>query len=214
VILLPVVSKATAENNHGRASEVINNSLRLMLVLLVPMVILMSVFSEPIIRLFYSSKYIDAAYPMSILVWGVGFLTIYYVFCFVMSGAGKVKKPMILSIIGLAINTLLNYVFIKKYGIAGSAAATSITSFIIALIMLYYIWVDFQVRVKLKSFLKIALAGIIMYFASFLFNKGELVFIFWSLILFSFYLLLLYLLKEIRKEDLSMLRIVASSEKK
>jgi len=214
VILLPVISKATAENDHKKASEIINSSLRLMLVLLVPMIILMSIFARPIIKLFYSSEYIGAAYPMSILVWGVGFLTIYYVFCFVMSGAGRVKKPMVLSIIGLAINTVLNYVLIKKYGIAGSAAATSITSFFIALIMLYYIWKDFGVSIKIKSLAKIGLAGTLTYFASFLFDKGELIFMLWSAILFSFYAGILLLLREIKKEDWPLLKAILSSRKK
>lgn len=201
VILLPVISKSTAENNHQKTSGIISQSLRLMLILLVPAVILMSVFARPIIQIFYSSEYIEAALPMSILVWGVGFLTIYYVFCFVMSGAGRVKKAMVISLIGLALNTALNYFFIKKYGITGSAIATSITSAAITFIMLYYIWKDFQVKIALKSFLKIVLAGALTYTASLLFSRGKIIFILWSLILLVFYFFVLYLLKEIKKED-------------
>ena len=202
VVLLPVISKSTSENNHKKTAEIINQSLRLMLILLVPSIILMSVFSRPLIRLFYSHRYIDAAAPMSILVWGVGFLTIYYVFCFVMSGAGKVKKPMWLSLMGLFLNTVLNYVLIKKYALAGSAVATSITSAIITFFMLRYIWLDFGVKIKLKSFLKISAAGAIMYVTSFLFDRGELIFLLWSTILFTFYLFLLFVFGEIKKEDL------------
>lgn len=214
VILLPVISKSTSENNHKKTAEIINQSLRLMLILLVPSVILMSVYSRPIIKIFYSDKYIDAAYPMSILVWGVGFLTIYYVFCFVMSGAGRVKKPMIISIVGLAINTALNYILIKKYGITGSAVATSITSAIITFIMLYYIWKDFGVTISLKSFLKIAFAGVIMYGASFIFDKGEFIFLLWSAILFSLYLAILIILREVKKEDLSVFLNILKKKKK
>ncbi|HRZ95861.1 MAG TPA: flippase [Candidatus Moranbacteria bacterium] len=206
VILLPVISKSTAEKNSKKTSEIISQSLRLMLLLLVPMIILMSIYSRPIIKIFYSNKYIDAAYPMSILVWGVGFLTIFYVFCFVMNGAGKVKKPMILSIIGLIINTVLNYILIKKYGIAGSAVATSISSAIITFIMLYYIWKDFGVKINLTGFSKMIVAGIIMYAASMLFNRGELIFMLWSAILFSLYIVILILLGEIKKADIILVR--------
>jgi len=206
VILLPVISKSTSENNFKKTAEIINQSLRLMLILLVPMVILMSVFARPLIRLFYSHRYIDAAYPMSILVWGVGFLTIFYVFCFVMSGAGKVRKPMIMSVLGLTLNTILNYVLIKRYGITGSAIATSITSAIITGFMLYHIWADFGVKIKLMSFLKVAFAGAIMYLASMLFNRGELIFMLWSAILFAFYLGILIILGEIKKADIAIVR--------
>jgi len=213
VILLPVISKTTSSNNNKETSKIIEQSLRLMLILLVPSVILMSIYSRPIIKLFYSNRFIDAAYPMSILVWGVGFLTIFYVFCFVMSGAGKVKKPMVMSIAGLAINTILNYILIKKYGITGSAIATSITSAIITFVMLYYIWTDFGVKIKLKSFLKIAFAGIITYGASLLFNRGEFIFMLWSVILFAFYLLVLYLLGEVKKEDLKLFKSMLARKK-
>ena len=213
VILLPVISKSTAEKNSKKTSEIISQSLRLMLLLLVPMIILMSVYARPLIKIFYSSRYIDAAYPMSILVWGVGFLTIFYVFCFVMSGAGKVKKPMAMSIIGLVINTVLNYILIKKYGITGSAIATSISSAIITFIMVYYIWKDFGVKIKLASFLKVTSAGIIMYLASMLFNRGEFIFILWSTILFALYLVILIFLQEIKKTDLILVREMLQRKK-
>lgn len=202
VILFPVISKSTSENNYKKTAEIINQSLRLMLIFLIPMIILMSIYSRPLIKIFYSNRYIDAAYPMSILVWGVGFLTIFYVFCFVMSGAGKVKKPMIISIIGLVLNTILNYILIKKYRITGSAIATSITSAVITFVMLYCIWKDFGVKIKLASFLKVTSAGVIMYLASMLFNHGEFISVLWSVILFAFYLIILYILKEVKQKDL------------
>lgn len=213
VILLPVISKTTSENNYRKTAKIISESLRLMLLLLVPIIILMSIYSRPIIKIFYSDRYIGAAYPMSILVWGVGFLTVFYVFCFVMNGAGKVKKPMILSAIGLIINTALNYILIKRYGITGSAIATSISSAIVTFIMLYYIWKDFGVKINLVGFSKMILAGGIMYAASLLFNRGELIFMLWSSILFALYIIMLIILGEIKKTDIENVRKLISSKK-
>ncbi len=202
VVLFPTISKTTAQKDTLQTTNIINQSLRLMIILLVPSIILMSVFSQPLINLFYSSRYTLASTTMAILVWGIGFLTIYYVFCFIMSGAEKVKRPMIISLIGLAINIVLNYFLIHQYGIIGSAIATSITAIIITLIMLYYVWIDFKVRINFKTLSKVSLAGTIIYFSSFLFSQGRFLFILWSIILFTFYLLLLYLFQEIKKEDL------------
>ena len=214
IMLLPVISKSTAENNHQRTNEIISQSLRLMLILLIPAVIIMAQFSRPITKLFYSAKYIDAAYPMSILAYGVGFLTIFYVMSFVMNGAGKTKIPMWISIVGVALNTFLNYILIKKYALTGSALATSITSFFTMLIMLYYIQKDFGVLIKLKSFLKMFFAAIIMYLLSYFFSKGEFVFIIWSLILFAIYMAILIVLGEIGKTDLLYLKNIVSRKQK
>jgi stage V sporulation protein B len=213
VILLPVISKSTAENNHERTAKIISNSLRLMVVLLVPSIILMAVFSRPIIKIFYSAKYIDAAYPMSILVVGVGFLTIFYVLSFVMNGAGKTKIPMVISIFGVIVNAVLNYILIKKYGLVGSAIATSVTSFLVMIWMLYYLHRDFKVSFKIKNIFNVAVAGVLMYFLAQLFSQGQFLFILWSIILVAFYLLVLYLLKEIKKEDLEFFKGIVSKKK-
>jgi stage V sporulation protein B len=132
---------------------------------------------------------------------------------FVLNGAGKTKIPMGISIFGVLINTLLNYFLIKKYGLIGSALATTLTSFVIMLIILFYIRRDFGKIIGFKSLLKMGCAGLIMYFASFFFSKGEMVFVLWSLILFVLYLAVLYLLKEIRKEDLLLIKEIVSRKK-
>jgi O-antigen/teichoic acid export membrane protein len=201
IMILPIISKSTAEENQEKTGQIISQSLRLMLILLAPIVVIMSYFSAPLIEFFYSAKYLEAAYPMSILVYGVGFLTIFYVLSFIMNGAGKTKIPMIISILGVALNTLLNYILIKKYALVGSAWAISITSFIAMLIMLFYLYREFKVTIHLKSFLKILLASIILYFSCQFFSQEAAIFILWSFLLFILYLAVLYLLREITKED-------------
>jgi len=205
IFLLPMISKSTSENNHVETKKILSQSLRIIMLLLVPMVVIMSAFSLPILKLLYGARYAEGAYPMSILVYGVGFLTIFYVLSFAMNGAGKTKIPMYISLIGVILNTVLNYFLIKKLSITGSAIATSTTSFIIALIMLYNLWRDFGVTIKLKSAAKAAAAGIIIYYISTLLSHGRLIFLLWSVLLFALYILILYLLREVGKKDLEYL---------
>ena len=214
IMLLPVVSKTTAEKNSEETNKIIGQSMRLMTILLVPSVILMSQFSRPIIKIFFSAKYIDAAYPMSILAYGVGFLTIFYVMSFVLNGAGKTKIPMWISIFGVAINAVLNYILIKRYGIVGSAVATTITSFVAMLAILYYVKRDFGTIFKLKSLAKIIFAGVVMFGASLFFSKGEIIFMAWSIILFAGYLIILYALGEITKNDIDYIKQIATKKKR
>ena len=214
IMLLPVISKTTSENNHSETNSVISQSLRLMVILLIPSVILMSQFAKPIIKLFYSSKYILAAEPMAILAYGVGFLTIFYVMSFVLNGAGKTKIPMWISIFGVIVNSILNYIFIKRYGLNGSAIATTITSFITMLMILYFIQRDFGVMIHLKSMLKMSFAGLVMFIASTFFSQGTFIFLLWSTILFALYLLILFLLKEITNQDIDYLKQIVSKKQR
>ena len=202
IFLLPMISKSTSENNHQKTNEILSQSLRLMLILLVPMIILMSVFARPILLDFYGKNYTSATEAMAILEYGVGFLTIFYVLSFAMNGAGKTKTTMVIATIGVVLNTVLNYFFIKSFGIVGSAMATSITSFVIMLIILYYLHKYFSVLIPLARLLKIILAGIMLFFVARLFPQGSIEFIFYSILLFAFYLLILFGLKEITKHDL------------
>lgn len=214
VFLLPMVSKASRNNDFTNAKSIIDNALRIMLILLTPMVILMSAYAQEILQLLYGKKYLSGAAPMAVLVYGVGFLTIFYVLSFALNGAGKTKTAMIASAIGVVINTTLNYFFILKYGILGSAYATTITSLIIMLVMLWIIKRDFNSGIRLAEFFKVAAAGALTFGATLIFPVGKYLFIPTSLIIFGLYLALLYLFKGVTQEDLSYFESLIKKRKK
>lgn len=214
IFLLPMISRSTSQNNTEETKKILSQALRIMLLLLVPMIVLMSIYAKPILIDFYGAKYAPGAFPMSILEYGVGFLTIFYVMSFALNGAGKTKIVMSISIVGFFINAILNYILIKKYSITGSAIATTIASFVVAVWILYYLWRDFGALIKIKTFLKTIFAAGLMYLSSLLFSKGEISFIAWSIILFAFYLFVLYLLKEIKKEDLEIIKTLIFRKKR
>ncbi len=213
IIILPAVSKSTSSENHAETKKLISHSLRLMVMFLLPISILMSVYSAPILQIFYGKKFLDAALPMSILMGGVAFLTIFYVMAFALNGAGRVKTPMLISFVGLATNIVLSYFFIKKYALPGAAVATSITSFVAMALILAYSYKYFGYLFKLSSFLKIVLASAIMYFLSTFFSGGHYVFIAWSAILFAIYLLLLFVLKEFGSQELELAKQLLRKKK-
>ena len=201
VFLLPMISKSTSENNHKKTAKILENSLRIMLIFLVPMILLMSIFSKPILLDFYGAKYISGSQAMSIFEYGVGFLTVFYVMSFALNGAGKTKIVMNISIFGFIINAILNYILIKKYAIIGSAIATTISSFLVMLLVIYFLKKDFDVAIKLKSWLKTIFAGLVVILLSKLFSQGEIIFLLWSIILIIIYFAILFTLGEIKKDD-------------
>ena len=213
IFLLPMVSRAIGNNNHQEARDIISKSIRIMIILLVPMIIIMSAYSMEILQLFYGHKYVVGAYPMSIFVYGVGFLTIFYVLSFAMNGAGQTKIPMWISIFGVTINTILNYILVSRYSITGSAVATSITSFLITVLMLYYLNRLFKVYISVLTMLRVLLAGSLVYFVSNFMLGGKYIFILWSIILFVLYILTLFAIKEIKKDDLQFLMQVVKRKK-
>jgi len=213
IIILPAVSKSTSSENHADTKKLISQSLRLMVMFLLPIAVLMSVYSSQIIQIFYGKKFLDAAFPMSILMSGVTFLTIFYVMAFALNGAGKVKAPMWISFVGLATNIILSYFLIKKYTLSGAAVATSITSGVAMILILTYSYNFFGYLFKFSSFLKITLASVIMYLLSIFFPKSHYAFILWSVILFIVYLGMLYVFKEFGASELETMKLMLKRKK-
>ncbi|MCX6762310.1 MAG: polysaccharide biosynthesis C-terminal domain-containing protein, partial [Candidatus Moranbacteria bacterium] len=213
IIILPAVSKSTSSNNHTETKKLIGQSLRLMVMFLLPISILMAVYSRPVLQIFYGNKFLAAAGPMSILMGGVTFLTIFYVMAFALNGAGKVKAPMYIAFAGLATNIILSYFLIHQYGLTGAAVATSITSLVAMVLVLAYSYNFFGYLFKLSSFLKILFASAIMYFVSIFFPEGKYIFLLWSAILFAIYILILFALKEFGASDLELVKQLLAKKK-
>jgi len=150
IILLPAISKTSANRDDAETRSLVNKSLRLLALILFPTVTLLSVYAGPVINLFYGHAYIDAAASMGIFAIGNGFLTAFYVLAFAISGAGLVRIPMYVSGIGLVASATLNTLLIPSYGIVGSAIATTIVTFILMVGILVFTDRYFKVRIPLK----------------------------------------------------------------
>lgn len=212
IFLLPMVSKKSAGNELKNAKGIINNALRIMLIFLTPMVILLSVYAHQTLNLLYGKKYLAGALPMSVLVWGVGFLTIFYVLSFAINGGGKTLISMYVSVFGLIINIILNYILILKIGILGSAWATTFASLVVMLIMLYYIKKHFDSHFDYKELLKVSLSGVIIYIIASVIPAGKISFIPISLILLLIYLGVLYTLRGLTQKDLELFKFKKSDQ--
>jgi len=215
IILLPSISKSTSQNDHARTRQLLSQSLRFMIMTLLPVIVLMAVYAEPLIGFIYGSQYLGAAPSLQILVFGMGFLTIFYMLSFVLSGAGLVRIPMWTALFGMWLNAILNLYLIREYGILGAAIATSISSVVILVSTFMYTskrlindFLDF------KSLSRMLLASILLYFASFLFPADNLLFIVWSALLTFLYFVLLYVLRETTPDDLKMIKELFQKKKK
>ncbi len=214
IILLPAVSHSTSNENQVQTQKIVSESLRLMVIFLAPICILMSTFANPIVQIFYSKRFLEAGGPMSIFVYGIGFLTVFYIFTFILNGAGKVYVPMTISFVGLLFNSLVTFFLIKKYALWGGVLGTTITSFLVMVAILIYAYRYFGYLFQLSRFLKIMLASGIMFLLAQFFPNQDFTFFIWSAILFGAYLAILFGLKEIGTEEWQFLLETLKRKKK
>lgn len=204
IILLPAISKTTAERKEKETSDLINRSLRLMIFVLFPLVTLLALYSKQTILLIYGANYLEAVYPMSLYVIGAGFLTVFYVLSFVLNGAGMVKIPMWLTLWGLILNITLNFLLIPKLELIGASCAVVITALFLMIGSLLYIKKHFSVHMPIVLWIVSIIAVMIMITASIFLPEGTITFMISSIILCMIYIGILRLTGQLTDQDIVM----------
>lgn len=203
IILLPKISETTSKGLKDETKKILSSAMRFMFMLLMPSIALLSAFAPSAIRFFYGARYTDGASSLAVLALGAGFLTVFYVLAFVLNGAGNNKVPMWTAFLGCVLNSLLVYLLIPKFGIQGAAIGTTATSFLTMLVLTIYSNYKVARFLYINSLIKYLLVSLAIFFvATNFFAQGRFVFILWSLILLTSYALVLYILGELKRNDL------------
>lgn len=203
MILLPAISKTTAERNDKETTSLVNKSLRLMNLLLFPMITLLVIYASQILHLFYGNRYDGAEAAMSVFAVGVGFLTVFYVLAFALNGAGLVRLSMKLSFFGFLAMVILNFFLIPSYGIVGAALSATLSAAGVMIGILGATKTHFRVRLPKRSFfLSVLASGAIFFLARFL-PDGPYFFLCSGALLFVFHFLFLRFFGELTDEDVA-----------
>ncbi len=201
IVLLPSISNSIANNDLQLTKKYINHSLRYMLMLLAPIALIMSATSRQLITLLYSTAYVEAAYPLSILVFGISFLSITLALSTIMQGCGNPKRPLAIFSILVPLDVCLLLLLIPRLELLGAALATSITCFTGTVISCIYIYKQFKTLLSISSLLKITLASSVTYIVAKNVSFSAALLPIYYPILFFLYFLILFILKEINSED-------------
>lgn len=202
VALLPSISRATSMNDNQLAASYINQSIRYMLILLIPGILLISATASDLVSLVYSSEYIEASGPLSILIFGCAFLAVFLVLSHIIMGSGKPNVVFGIASPLVAVDIVLNIVLVPDYGLIGAAWATTLTALIGMIITAIYISKRFKALISVKSFIKICLASLVIYFIALHVSLSPSFLPLIYVGLLAMYFGLLLLMKEFGKEDM------------
>ena len=203
IILLPAISKTTAERNRAETENIVNKSMRLLVLILFPMVVLLIAYTPQTLDFIYGAKYAAAAAPMRIFSLGVGFLTVFYVLAFALNGAGLVRIPMKLSLYGLIGSVALNLLLIPRFGLVGAAGATTLVSFVLMIGILIATEFHFKVSVSSATVSRSLLASLLVFLLTLVLPDRHLLFMLSGGALFLGYFAFLALLGEITEHDIA-----------
>ncbi len=202
IVLLPSLAKLKNANDPEKVNQLMSQSLRYAGIILLPVFILIASYAQPLIELFFGSKFSDGADTLRILTFGLSFLTIFYVICMGLIGLGRAHLAMWIAIVGTGVNALCNALLIPKFGIEGAAWATTITATLTTVATLLIMQLYIPLSYRFVPIAKTVFATVVLAFGAYLFPSSSSYFIFPASVLGCGYFAFLFFLRVLTKKDL------------
>lgn len=183
--LYPYLAKLWNEGDKIGAAKTLKKAMEYYLFCVIPFIALISVLSDPIIKIFSKSDYLSNWQVIFWLGIGIGIFGLYQLNIYSTLLADKTLLNLKLSAISLFTNVLLNVLLIPNVGILGAAFATfisnSILTFWIIKVGKKYLPYIFPWR----STIKIILATLVMTFILLITKQYVIINNLWTLILIT-----------------------------
>jgi len=205
VALFPAITNSIAEGRVEQTRRYINQALRFLMMFLMPISFAMALTSSNLVLLLYSSRYITAGPPLAILVFGYAFISILLAIIYIFMANNNFKEVIVLATFLVLIDIGLCIGLIPLYGLSGAAWATTSTCFFGFLLGARRVWKEFKTLINLQSFLKILVVSLLTSLI-FIIPASGVKLIFLYAIAGVLYIGLLLLFKEIKDEDIAILK--------
>ena len=216
MLLFPTISEYHAKNNMKKIKRLVITSERYMSMIVFPIVIMIVVLSEPIIRILLSDKYLDALLVLQILPFFVLIEALSIPYQNQLQGMNMPKILRNRVVLMVVINVILNLALIPKdiksiginlagLGATGAAIAT-VVSYVIGLVYSRLMaWkltgITGNARVLIHA-MAATLTGIMLHFLNNIFFIARWYHLLgFTLMGLGIYLAILYIFKEFTKED-------------
>lgn len=211
--LFPSIAKLSSSKGTIRVTRrYISQSLRYSLLFLLPLAFMISATSKNLISLMYTDKYIPAASSLSILIFGLTFLSLFITLTTIITASGKPWISLSIASVSLGTDIFLNVILVPVYRLTGAAAATTITCFMGMLIAAIVIYRKFHTLIGFSSFIKIIAGSLVIYAITRVFSSSGIFLLLFYGGLLLLYFALLYILKEIKREDIQLVKDIFFSK--
>lgn len=206
IALFPVFSRL-AEDSTERLFKAYEQSLKFLYIMAIPAAVLLFVFAERIVMLFFGEAYKEAAVVLRILSPAVVIISLTSLYGYLFTALRFQRKYTGCAAIALAVNTLLDIMLIPFYGYNGAAIGTLAAEtalFISGAIILRQIGAGL---IGIELLWRPSIAGLCMGLVCYLFKDGIIAYILLGAIGgLAVYAAVLLLLQTFNKQELLLLR--------
>ncbi len=138
VILLPLFSKMLKQKEN--VVPVVRTSFSFLFLFSVSAVVILYVYREPIIRLFYPDVVESSVAVFRLIIFGLIPISMNYLFGTLLTANGSMKQLNVTAAIGIAINVTVNLLLIPRMLACGSAVASFCTQFTVSVLQFILAW--------------------------------------------------------------------------
>lgn len=121
--VFPVISRLYVESRES-FSRLYRHTIRMMCCFALPVIAVVTVIPERMIRLLFSEAYIDSALVLRVLIWVLLIEFLNPFLSHVLFAQGREDRSMRVAAIGLTVNLLGTYLLVVRYGAVGAALGT------------------------------------------------------------------------------------------
>lgn len=201
IVLLPALAKLKSEGDPEKVAHLMKKTLRYAGIILLPVFILLFAYAKPVIELFFGNKYEEAVPIFQVLIFGLSFLTVFYVVSSGLIGMGRARLVMYLALFGTAMNASLVSTLIPLFGVIGAAWATSISSTLVTIMTLVLMQRYIKTPINIWNATKTLFSGILIFCGTMLLPASSFLFLIPATILGLGYFAILFGMNVMTKKD-------------
>ncbi len=202
--LLPSLSHAIAAHDQARTRHYLQQTIRLLALILLPVLALVTATAEPLITFVFSAAYRPAAPILEVLIFSYAAYTIYITLVTTLLAESRPGRALAIPLALLPVALASIWLGITWLGAQGAAFASLLSVTSAALVVIVYIWRRFRPAVGGRSLGRIALASAVVWLLARLWTpSGPLLLVAYALF-GGLYLALLLALGEVRRGDLAL----------
>ena len=212
--LLPSLSHAIAAGDQVRTRRYLQQTIRLLALVLLPILALVAGTAELAITFVFSAAYRPAAPILTVLIFTYAAYTIYITLVTALLAENRPGRALAIPLALLPVAVAAVWLGVSWRGAVGAALASFLNVASAATVVVGYVFYRFRPAANFRSLVRIALASAVIGGLARLWSPSGLVLILAYGLLGGLYLVLLLVLGEIRLQDLALVRTWLSHPKR
>ncbi len=203
VVLLPLMSAAVYGKQRDKTLFYLRNAYRYSFMLVAPIAAIIFSTAPSLITLFYGEAYLPGSTALSFLSVGFVFFTMFLISATALAAKGKPHLAALIGFLALVLDVGLLFYLIPAFSLLGAAYATLISMFVASILAGGWVFTHFPIF-PFKAIVRISIAAILVAVASLAYPVAGLLLVVKVILLFGLFALLLFVLGEFKKEDLTL----------